>query len=95
MHARKPRYDESFVDTQPAAKNPARDSEVKIVGAGTAEYVPSPARALQQQIEGRLQHNPATDTAERYSSRTNILIITGFSALTWAGILGIGWLVAG
>lgn len=100
MHARKPRYDESFVDTEPAPGHPSGEAEaaiakVEIVGAGNAEYVSSPARELQQEIQGRLQNSPAMDPDAGYSPRTSILIIAGLSATIWAGLLGIGWLVAG
>ncbi|SIN60377.1 hypothetical protein SAMN02745824_0652 [Parasphingorhabdus marina DSM 22363] len=95
MHARKPRYDESFVDTQPVTRQPAGDSEIKIIGAGAAEYAPSPARELQKEIRGRLQNVGITPPSTHYSGRTNILIISSFSLLLWAAILGAGWLVAG
>ncbi|MEO0440024.1 MAG: hypothetical protein AAF067_04015 [Pseudomonadota bacterium] len=94
MHARKPRYDESFVDSPPTARRPSEDADVKIVGQGSAEFVPSPARELQQQIQGRLQTGAVEQVAGRYSGRTNLLIIAGSSLLLWAGILSLGWLVA-
>ncbi len=94
MHARKPRYDESFVDSPPASGQPSGDAEVKIVGQGHAEFVPSPARELQQQIQGRLQNSAAEQPAGRYSGRTNLLIVASSSLLLWTGLLSLGWLAA-
>ncbi|MEL6875548.1 MAG: hypothetical protein AAGM33_08715 [Pseudomonadota bacterium] len=94
MHARKPRYDESFVDSQPTSRQSSGDADVTIVGQGNAEFVPSPARELQQQIEGRLQNGAAEQLAVRYSGRTSLLIVTSLSLLLWAGLLSLGWLVA-
>lgn len=94
MHARKPRYDESFVDSQPPSGQPSGNSDVKIIGQASAEFVPSPARELQQQIEGRLQNRAVEQPVVHYSGRTNLLIIASSSLLLWAGLLGLGLLFA-
>lgn len=96
MRAKKVRYDETFIDTEPAVKaDPApKSGEVELVGSGEASYVPSPARQLQEQLEGRLNKTEAVPEDEKFSPRTNLLIIVGSCAGFWAAIVGAGFLIS-
>ena len=91
MHARKYRYDESFVDKPSTVESSYERAKIEVAGSGRAEYVPSPARELQRELTGRLQKIAGTEESAHFSRRSNMLIITGISILLWTGLLAIGW----
>ena len=90
MRARKVRYDESFVEPNPAPET----AEVTLVGSGDAAFVPSPARQLQEQLQGRLSESEAVATEEKFSPRTNLLIIAGSCVVLWTMIVAAGFLIS-
>ncbi|MEO9467960.1 hypothetical protein [Parasphingorhabdus sp.] len=90
MRARKIRYDETFVEAEPAPDT----GEIQLIGSGEASYVPSPARQLQEQLEGRLSETGPLPTEEKLSPRTKLLIIVGSCAGFWATIVAAGFLIS-
>lgn len=90
MRARKVRYDETFVETEAAPEI----GEVQLVGTDDASYVPSPARQLQEQLQGRLNETEAEAADEKFAPLTNLLIIVGSCIAFWGAIVAAGFLIS-
>lgn len=86
MQARKIRYDESFIAAD-EQKIPAESEVVQPLESSSASYVPSPARALQEQIKDQLGDAAAVQPKEKYSTMTSFGIIVSSSLILWAGLI--------
>ncbi len=88
MHARKIRFDESFVADQ-SEKTANGPGEIKALGSSDPIYVPSPARQLQQQLEDQIGDSIAAKPADKLSGLASISVIVGISLVLWAGLFGL------
>ncbi len=89
MNARKIRYDDSFI-AEEEEQSSAKAGQVTSVNSASANYVPSPARHLQQQLEEQLSGSVAAKPFEKYSGLSSISIIVGSSLLLWVGLISAG-----
>lgn len=89
MQARKIRYDESFI-ADDEQKVPGDAEVVQPLGSTNASYVPSPARALQKQLEDQLGDSITVQPNEKFSGMFSVGIIAGSSLILWAGLITVG-----
>lgn len=89
MHARKKRYDHSFI-VEEEDKSSAKNAQVTSVNSASVNYVPSPARHLQQQLEEQLSGSVVAKPFEKYSGLSSIAIIVGSCLFLWAGLIALG-----
>lgn len=89
MHARKIRYDDSFI-AEEEQKDASETAQVTSVGPLSASHVPSPARQLQQQLEEQFSDSVAIKPIEKYSGLSSISIIVGSCSIFWVGVIALG-----
>ncbi|QTD56233.1 hypothetical protein [Parasphingorhabdus cellanae] len=89
MHARKIRYDDTFIADEDQ-KNVADTIKVTSTDSLPVDYVPSPARQLQQQLKEQFDDTVAVEKIEKYSGLSSISIIVGSCLALWTGIISLG-----
>lgn len=89
MHARKIRYDDSFIaeEQQIDAVEAVRDNDASSL---SASYVPSPARQLQQQLEEQFSASATVKPSKKYSGLTSLSIIIASCSILWLSMITLG-----
>lgn len=92
MHARKIRYDDSFIAEEEQI-DAVEAEQVTAASSLSANYVPSPARQLQQQLEEQFRDSVAVKPSEKYSGLTSLSIIIGSCSILWLSMITLGLFV--
>ncbi|GAA0482121.1 hypothetical protein GCM10009096_25550 [Parasphingorhabdus litoris] len=93
MHARKIRYDDSFI-AEKETKNVKDGANVASVNGSSTQYTASPARQLQQQLEAQYVDHAEAQPFEKYSGLSSISIIVASSLFMWGGLIALGLYIA-
>ncbi|MEP3224712.1 MAG: hypothetical protein ABJO01_01965 [Parasphingorhabdus sp.] len=92
MHARKIKYDESFIAKEGKVSQQEQET-VQAIGENEASYVPSPARKLQQQIEDQMGDTVVSPSTDKYGTIASVAIIVGISLALWTGVATISLVI--